>query len=645
MDRSSESEATQLCKIDMSILTTHNLSKSYGAQDVFQSVSLSIPHQAKIALVGANGSGKTTILRLLADLETPTTGEIHKAKGLRVGYLPQQADFTSHGTLWEAMLGAFSELLAHSDELRALEAAMAAGEACERSMERYGRLLESFELAGGYTYEQRIDQVLAGLGFAETDYQRRLETFSGGERTRALLAYQLLDSPNLLLLDEPTNHLDIAGIEWLERYLSAWDGAMVIVAHDRTFLDTVANRVWELRFGRVTHYRGNYSAYTEQRIERVARQQAEYERQQEFIAKTEDFIARHIAGQRTREAQGRLKRLERLERLERPKEYRPMHLSLGEEVTRSGDLVLGLYDVEIGHGADAPLCRIDKVEVHRGERVALVGPNGSGKTTLVRTILGELTPLQGQVRTGANVHPACFVQGHADLDPEKTRLETILDAERLAISEARDMLGSYRFSEDDVFKQVGDLSGGEQARVALALLALKGANFLILDEPTNHLDIPSQEVLHDVLASFTGTLLFVSHDRYLVEKLGDRVWTIEDGELWDFPYGYDDYRKWRTERDGASQESEDAQTRKTERQKALAAQRAAEREIARRIQRQAELEETIDELEARLSHLETELTQASERQAIAEVHSLGLEHSEIQNALDQAIAAWTEVAA
>ena len=472
----------------MAILTASNLAKSYGPHDIFDGVSLDIPHGAKIALVGPNGSGKTTLLRVLAGIEVPGTGAVRRAKDLRVGYLPQQAEFSGAGTLREAMLAIFADLRAQATELRQLEVAMADPATRERSLERYGRTLEAFELAGGYTYEARVRQVLSGLGFSLEDFERPLEQLSGGQKTRGLLARLLLEKPDLLLLDEPTNHLDLAGIEWLEGYLRSWHGAILVVAHDRAFLDAVVEETWDLAWGKLERYRGNYSAYLSQRAERLVRQQADYEQQQQFIGETEDFIRRHIAGQRTREAQGRQKRLDRLERIERPREYQPLSLSLGE-VARSGDRVLGLSNLTVGYRPDVPLVRADEMELRRGQRVALVGPNGSGKTSLLRTVLGSIPPLTGEVRLGASVKVGYFVQGHTNLDPERTVLDTLVDAGGLLISEARDLSARYCFYGDEVFKRTGDLSGGEQARVALAILALQGANSAAdgrANEPPRH---------------------------------------------------------------------------------------------------------------------------------------------------------------
>jgi len=625
----------------MSILTAQDLSKSYGPHDVFDGVSFEIARREKIALVGPNGSGKTTLLRLIAGLEEPSAGAVHRAKGLRIGYLPQQADFPAAGTLWEAMLEIFTDLRAQAAELRRLEAAMADATAGERSLERYGQLLEAFELAGGYTYERRIKRVLSGLGFGADDLHRPVEQLSGGQKTRAMLARLLLEAPDLLLLDEPTNHLDLAGIEWLEGYLQAWKGSVLLVAHDRAFLDALVERVWHLAWGRLERYRGNYSAYVRQRAERLERQRAEYERQQQFVAQTEDFIRRNIAGQRSREAKGRQKRLARLERVEQVREYRPLSLSLGE-AERSGDLVLGLYELSVGYTPDAPLLTIGELELRRGQRVALLGPNGSGKTTLLRTILGEVPPLGGRVHVGANVHIGYFAQGHSSLDPSKTVLETILDTGQPSIGQARNLLGRYRFSGDEVFKRVSDLSGGEQARIALAILALQGANFLLLDEPTNHLDIPSQENLQEVLSGFGGTMLIVTHDRYLIRDLISCIWAIEDGQVWTFKEGYAEFREWEAQRRQEGQKTRKRRER-TARERARLARRAVEREAARQARRRAELEETIHQLETRLAELQGQLERASEQKAVEQVRQLGCEYSQVKAELDTLLLAWTEL--
>lgn len=631
----------------MSLVSASNVAKSYGAQDVFSGISFTIPRGAKIALVGPNGSGKTTLLRLIAGREVPSGGAIHRARRASLAYLPQQADpfFDDESTLWESMLDVFSQLLAQSAELERLEAAMADPSRRDEALQKYGRMLEAFERAGGYAYEYRIEQVLDGLGFAEPDFRRPMGQMSGGQKTRALLARLLLQEPDLLLLDEPTNHLDLAGVEWLEDYLASWKGAVMIVAHDRAFLDASVEQVWELAWGRLEQYSGGYSDYVEQKAERIARQRLLYERQQEVIAKTEEFIRRNIAGQRSTEAKGRQKRLERMERIEDPRDYQPISLSLGE-ASRSGDLVLGLYDLTVGYEPSEPLLHVDELELWRGQRVALLGPNGCGKTSLLRTILGRIPPLDGSVRIGARVEVGYFAQGHADLDPDKTVLDTVVDAGRLRISEARNLLGRYRFSGDAVFKRVGSLSGGEQARVALAVLVLRGANVLILDEPTNHLDIPTQEVLEEVLAAFDGTVLMVSHDRYLIQRLASSIWAVEGQRLKTFR-GREAYDEWREHRrqDRDRHPTRESPERAAEwaRQHKRKQRRAAKRESERRAQLQADLESRIHDLEARQADLELQLAAASEAQDVARVRELGAEYGAVERELNDSMAKWAEL--
>jgi ATP-binding cassette subfamily F protein 3 len=626
----------------MSLVTASNLAKSYGAQDVFDGISFDIPHGSRVALVGRNGSGKTTILRIIAGVDEPTSGQIFRARDLRIAYMRQQDRLEGEGTLWEAMESAFADLIAHAQQLRDLEEAMADPTRTDEAMERYGRLQEAFELAGGYTYQTRINQVLTGLSFSRDDFHCPIAHLSGGQRTRGLLARLLLEDPDLLLLDEPTNHLDLDGIEWLEEYLTTWDGALVVVAHDRAFLDYVVNRVWDLDFGRLETYNGNYSHYIAQREERRERQTALYERQQAHIARTEDYIRRYKAGQRSKQAFGRLKRLERLERIERPKEMGTMSIDLGRPL-RSGDLVLSFHDLVVGYEPDEPLFAVEEVVLQRGQSVALIGPNGSGKTSLLRTILGQVPPLAGRIRVGAGVHPGYFAQAHAGLDREKSVLDTIIDAGLPSISQARDFLGRYHFSGDEVFKRVGDLSGGEQARVALAILAMQGANFLLLDEPTNHLDIPSQETLQEVLTSFSGTVLMVAHDRYLIRALASRIWAITDHELLVFEGGYDVYREWAAvhrARVVPDRVERERQTRDAQR----AAQRATQREIERRAEERATLEQAIHEAETRLTRLEAELAAASTAQDVDRVAELGAEYSQLEAELDANLHLWEALA-
>jgi ATP-binding cassette subfamily F protein 3 len=556
--------------------------------------------------------------------------------------LPQIPDLPDEGTLWEEMLKVFESLLRQAEELRQLEVLMARPDARQDGvMERYGRAQEAFELAGGYTYELEIQRVLTGLGFSETDYDRPLAQLSGGQKTRGLLARLLLLEPDLLLLDEPTNHLDIEAVEWLEGYLKEWPGAVVVVAHDRAFLDHVVDRIWDLDWGRIETYRGNYSKYVVLKAERMARRQTEFDRQQQFIAKQEDFIQRNIAGQRTKEAQGRRKRLARMERLESVRHRKAVGWNL-KSSGRSGDLVLGLYELAVGYDRHEPLFTCDEIELRRGQRVALIGPNGSGKTTFLRTVRGEIKPLRGRLRIGASVHIGYFAQARIELDPQHTVLESLLDAKHMPTSQARGLLGRYLFSGDDVFKRVGDLSGGEQSRLALARLTLQGANVLLLDEPTNHLDIPSQEVLQQTLAEFEGTVVLVTHDRYLIHALSTAVWAIAEWELHEFREGYDDFRSWlaaqKEERrlSSAAEKAPSAQERESS--------KAAQREMMQRIREITEMEQRIQSLEARLVVLSEALELAGGAQQVDRVRELGIEYEQVESELQTCLALWAEVA-
>ncbi len=626
----------------MSVINASGLGVSYGAQDVFSELSFDVPPGVKIALVGPNGSGKTSLLRIMACLDQPSAGQMHWARGLSIGYLPQIPDLPDEGTLRAEMLSVFKHLSRQAEELRQLEALMA-NPAAEQDqvIERYGQALEVFELAGGYTYELEIERVLTGLGFDEADYDRPLAQLSGGQKTRALLARLLLQKPDLLLLDEPTNHLDIPAVEWLEGYLKEWPGALVVVAHDRAFLDQVVDRVWELNEGQLESYPGNYSKYALLKAEALARRRAEYVRQQRFIAREEEFIRRNIAGQRTREAQGRRTRLARLERIERTRQQKRVGLDL-QASGRSGDLVLGLYELAVGYDHHVPLFTCDEVELRRGQRVALIGPNGSGKTSFLRTVLGELKPLWGRLRIGASVRLGYLAQDRTELNPEHSVLEALLDAREMPLSQARGMLGRYLFSGDEVFKRVGDLSGGEQSRLALARLTLQGANVLLLDEPTNHLDIPSQEVLQQVLAGFTGSILLVTHDRYLIQALSTSVWAIVDAKLYAFKEGYDAYRAWLAARqEGLRLSRVMTRTHSAAEREAI---KAAQRQATRRAREIEELEATIGGLESRLAALSVALELAGNAQQVEQVRQLGIEYSQVEAELRRHLAHWAEVA-
>ncbi|MGD2078900.1 MAG: ABC-F family ATP-binding cassette domain-containing protein, partial [Chloroflexota bacterium] len=558
----------------MAVISFTNLGRSFGAVDVFTSVSGSLANDEKIGLVGPNGIGKTSLLLILAGLSQPSSGDVHLARGKGIGYLPQEAAgaFSDEKlTVYNEMLAIFADLRREEKRLRRLEREIADGDASDDLLERYGAALDRFEHAGGYEYEVRIKQVLDGLGFDKTDRDLKLGHLSGGQKTRALLARLLLEKPDLLILDEPTNHLDVQAIEWLESVLRIWDGAILVVSHDRFFLDRVVNGIWELRPDGIESYRGSYSAYVVQRRERWAQRRQAYESQRARFEKELDYIRRNIAGQRTQMAKGKLSRISReldaiqrggleavqgkswsevsndlggtsrrtmsvaevaatIKQLSRPDGSEPTFTVELKSAHRSGEIVLRASDLQIGY-PETPLFRVDDIRLNRLECAALIGPNGTGKTTFLRTILGKLPPLGGEVHLGASLRIGYFAQAHEQLISENKVIDEILRHRHMPTSEARAYLGRFLFSGDDAFKPVSTLSGGERGRLALAILALEQANFLLLDEPTNHLDIPAQEMLQAVLESFDGTILLVTHDRYLVDHLATQLWLLEDDHL------------------------------------------------------------------------------------------------------------------
>ena len=632
----------------MSVVIVEQLAKSYGPQDLFWDVSCSVARGDRIALVGANGTGKTTLLRILAGLEEPTSGRVHRAKGLRIGYLPQGASLEGDGSLWQEIMAVFEPLRAMEARLHDLEVQMANPAAAQGALEAYAPLRERFEAQGGYTYQDRARHVLMGLGFPTEEHDLPVTHLSGGQKTRASLARLLLESPDLLLLDEPTNHLDLQAIEWLEGYLNTWEGTVILVAHDRYFMDRVVRKVWELAFGQIEVYGGNYSHYTLQRLERRERLAREYQAQQEMIARQEDFIQRNIAGQLHRQAKGRLKRLERFkeqELLERPREEQTISLRF-QDPLRSGDKVLWTQDLVVGYEREDPLFHCPDLDLRRGKCVALLGPNGSGKTTLLKTLLGQVAPLAGYARLGASLKIGYFAQVHSDLDPDKTPLDAVLEVKNLPLAEARNFLARFLFRGDDVFKRIGSLSGGERSRVALARLVLERANFLLLDEPTNHLDIASQEILESVLDEYAGTILLVTHDRYLVDRLASQLWIINEEEraLEVFEGTWAEYQEARARQNPEPAPEESNEKRSVDERQARREQQRARREEEARRQQVAELEAEIQRLEHQVQALQDEIGEASARQEAMRVYELGTLYREIEGQLQERLELWSELA-
>jgi len=632
----------------MALINATALSKSFGPTDIFSELSFNIPRRARIGLVGPNGVGKTTLLKILIGSETPSSGTVQRSKELRVGYLPQEAQFASEKTLWQECLEALQDLLILETRLKTLEKEMSDPDEADQAIVVYGKLQEEFERRGGYTYETRIRQTLTGLGFMPEDEQRPMTQLSGGQRTRALLAQLLLSNPDLLLLDEPTNHLDIASIEWLESYLKDWEGAVLIVSHDRYFLDQVVTTIWEMTPA-LEIYRGNYSAYLQQRSDRYERQLAEYKAQQAFIEKEEDYIRRNIAGQNTRQAQGRRKRLERMlleAKITPPAGTRRMKLDL-EAKGRSGDLVIQSEGLSIGyHDEGKPLFTVPELVLLRGELAAILGPNGAGKTTFLKTLLGVIPAYEGVVKLGASLKIGYFAQAHENLHLGWTLMEEIEAASPgMLPADIRNYLARFLFTADDVFKQVEMLSGGERGRLALACLALQGANLLLLDEPTNHLDLPSQEILESMLADYNGTILLVSHDRYLIDALATQVWEVlpEAKRLRVFKGSYSEYRSALQSETSELNESQSVSSEKTRPDSFQANERnrVSTNEARKRLNRLQNLEDEITELEEKMAVITRQFESGTLDPARAQ--KLSQEYLLTQKKMDEKLDLWTRL--
>ena len=659
----------------MSILTTTDLALSFGAFDVFHSISVRIPEDGKIGLIGPNGIGKTSLLLILAGLSQPTAGSVQHARGRRLGYLRQESieAFAARDNLVMAeMQAVFAHLQSQETRLHEMEAAMESGDFDETLLAEYGILQDAFAHAGGYDYEVRIQRTLQGLGLDKSTWDMPVSHLSGGQQTRALLARLLLEQPDLLILDEPTNHLDVEAIEWLEKTLREWPGAVLIVSHDRYFLDSVVNTIWEMSRSGMEVYSGNYSAYLRQRQERWEWQRKVFYEEKARLEKELTFIERNIVrASSNARAVGMLRRLSRdleivqhfgvvalrsgkswhetgldnpgpigvaeagriIRSLAEPGD-RPPRLNLRLEIPHhSGQKVLQSAKLKIGYPGNL-LFSAAELELERGECAALIGPNGAGKTTFLKTLLEQMEPLSGKLHFGHGVRVGYFAQAHETLRPQDTVIEALQRSREIYTAQARNHLAQYLFRGDDVFKPVSALSGGERGRLALAILALQGANFLLLDEPSNHLDIPAQEVLQEVLERFQGTILLVSHDRYLVDRLATQIWELRGGRLQVFKGTYRELLEQRA----AGTAPQQAVSGKPKVQGVRSAQAPA------RLNRElAALEERIARQEASLQRLSQELQSAGQAQSFDQVHSLSWKYARAQADLEKLLAQWEEL--
>ena len=527
----------------MILLQGNNISRTFGADVLFEKINFTIQDNSRVSLVGRNGAGKSTLLKIIADVETPSSGEISKTKNLTMSYLAQEADFSSERTIYAEMLSVFDLQISQEKQLRQMEAQMGelTGADLASLMSRYDSLTETFRQNKGFTYESDIKNVLNGFKFDETFWTQSVSSLSGGQKTRLALAKILLENPAFLILDEPTNHLDIETLLWLENYLKNYRGAILIVSHDRYFLDKVTTETLELSRGKLEKYIGNYSKYIELKAEKLATQAKQYDKQQKEIASLEDFVNRNLArASTTKRAQSRRKKLEKMERLDQPlANEKSAHFTFSPAL-ESGNVVLTVENGAVGYDKEVLSSPIN-LDERKYDSIAIVGPNGIGKATLIKSIVGKIPLIDGTVKLGANVAMGYYDQEQRDLTPSNSVLEELWKDHSLVPEvEIRNRLGAFLFSGDDVQKAVGMLSGGEKARLLLAKLSMQNDNFLVLDEPTNHLDIDSREVLENALIDFDGTLLFVSHDRYFINRVADKVLEIsaEGSKLYLGDYDY-----------------------------------------------------------------------------------------------------------
>jgi ATP-binding cassette, subfamily F, member 3 len=595
--------------------------KSYGAHDVLRGMTFQVNPSERVGLVGRNGVGKTTIFRLVTKIEEADSGEVSLLRGLRVGMLDQRPVFDSNRTVLDEALSVFAEFHKMESEMSRLEHLMAEteGAALDEVMHNYSDLSHRYELEGGFSYPSRTEAVLVGLGFNSNDLTQIAELLSGGQKARLALAKLLLSEPDVLLLDEPTNHLDVRAVEWLEDFFSDYKSAFVIISHDRFLLDRLATKIVEVDQGKANVYPGNYSAYVKQREERRMVQMREYDKQQEMISRTEEFIRRNLAGQKTKQAKSRRTMLEKIERIESVRDAHTGNFKL-QSVVRTGDNVLAVSDLAVGYGEKKLASGISFL-LSRGERLGVIGANGSGKTTFLKTITGEIEPLDGGLTWGANVNLDYFDQELARLNNSAIVFDEMATAApRATEGELRGYLARFLFTGDDIYKPVVALSGGERSRLALAKLIYSKANVLVLDEPTNHLDIPSREALENALAEYQGTIITVSHDRYFLDRIATEILHFEDGTTEYHMGSYSDYYELK------------------HRNKAIVAEEQRDKQrAANRQQKQSDPKpkkkrgRSVEQIEANISVLENELTQLQESLANPESHWGAEKYVEIGN--------------
>ena len=629
----------------MIILQANKIERSFAGEVLFDNINLQVDERDRIALVGKNGAGKSTLLKILVGEEEPTSGEINKKKDISLSYLAQDSRFESENTIYDEMLHVFDDLRRTEKQLRQMELEMGekSGEDLDKLMADYDRLSENFRQAGGFTYEADIRAILNGFKFDESMWQMKIAELSGGQNTRLALAKMLLEKPNLLVLDEPTNHLDIETIAWLENYLVNYSGALIIVSHDRYFLDKVATVTLDLTKHSLDRYVGNYSRFVEQKEQKLATEAKNYEKQQKEIAALEDFVNRNLVrASTTKRAQSRQKQLEKMERLDKPEAGKKSANMTFQSEKTSGNVVLTVEKAAIGYDGEI-LSEPINLDLRKMNAVAIVGPNGIGKSTFIKSIVDQIPFIKGEKRFGANVEVGYYDQTQSKLTPSNTVLDELWNDFKLTPEvEIRNRLGAFLFSGDDVKKSVGMLSGGEKARLLLAKLSMENNNFLILDEPTNHLDIDSKEVLENALIDFDGTLLFVSHDRYFINRVATHVLELSENGSTLYLGDYDYYVEKKAEVEASQTEEASMSNQAKEASPAndYQAQKESQKE-ARKLMRQIEnLEAEIEELEAQSQAISEQMLETNDAEKLMELQA---ELDKISHRQEEAMLEWEEL--
>ncbi len=629
----------------MIILQANKIERSFAGEVLFDNINLQVDERDRIALVGKNGAGKSTLLKILVGEEEPTSGEINKKKDISLSYLAQDSRFESENTIYDEMLHVFDDLCRTEKQLRQMELEMGekSGEDLNKLMSDYDRLSENFRQAGGFTYEADIRAILNGFKFDESMWQMKIAELSGGQNTRLALAKMLLEKPNLLVLDEPTNHLDIETIAWLENYLVNYSGALIIVSHDRYFLDKVATITLDLTKHSLDHYVGNYSRFVELKEQKLATEAKNYEKQQKEIAALEDFVNRNLVrASTTKRAQSRRKQLEKMERLDKPEAGKKSANMTFQSEKTSGNVVLTVEDAAIGYDGEI-LSEPINLDLRKMNAVAIVGPNGIGKSTFIKSIVDQIPFIKGEKRFGANVEVGYYDQTQSKLTPSNTVLDELWNDFKLTPEvEIRNRLGAFLFSGDDVKKSVGMLSGGEKARLLLAKLSMENNNFLILDEPTNHLDIDSKEVLENALIDFDGTLLFVSHDRYFINRVATHVLELSENGSTLYLGDYDYYveKKAEVEMSQTEEASTSNQAKEASQINDYQAQKESQKEV-RKLMRQIEnLEAEIEELESQSQAISEQMLETNDAGKLMELQA---ELDKISHRQEEAMLEWEEL--